>query len=99
MFPYDKCFFITKDGDKNFGIVGFQIDNTFNVKTEAFMKKKETEIIKAKFKTKTQTILKPGISGNFNNGRMTIKAEAIMVIQKNKAEKLALVNIKDNIKK
>lgn len=52
MFPYDKCLFITKNGDKNFGIVGFQINNTFNVKTKAFMKKKETEIIKASSKQK-----------------------------------------------
>lgn len=84
MLPYNKCLFITKDSDKNFGIVEFQIDNTLNVRTEAFMKKKETEIIKAKFKTKTQTILKPGASGDINSGHMTIKTESIMVVQKTK---------------
>ena len=55
--------------------------------------------MEAKFKAKTQTILKTGASRNFNGCRMTIKAKSIMVVQKNQAEKLVLVNIKDNTKK
>ena len=63
------------------------------------MKKKETEIIKAKFKAKTQTILQIGASRDFNGCRMTIKAEFIMIIQKYPVEKLVFVYIKDNAKK
>ena len=66
---------------------------------EAFMKKKETEIIKAKFKAKTQTILQTGASRDFNGYRMTIKAEFIMVVQKNQVEKLVFIDIKDKAKK
>lgn len=49
---YDICLLITKDNGKNFGIVGIQIDDTFNVRMEAFMKKEETDIIKTKLKAK-----------------------------------------------
>ena len=99
MSPYDVCLFITNDDGENFGIAGLQTDNTLNVKTEAFMKKEETEIMMAKFKAKTQTILEIGASKDFTGCCMTIKAESIMVVQKYQAEKLVLVDIKDNAKK
>ena len=99
MLPYDACLLITKNGGENFGIAGLQADDTLNVGTEAFIKKEETEIMKAKFKAKTRTILETGASGDFNGCRMTIKAESIMVVQKNQAEKLVLVDVKDNAKK
>ena len=63
------------------------------------MKKEETVIMEVKFKAKTRTILEIGVSGDFNDCYMTIKAESIMVVQKNQAEKLVLVDIKDNAKK
>ncbi len=63
------------------------------------MKKEEKEIIKAKFKAKNQTILKTSVSGDFNSCHMIIRAESIMIKQKNQAEKLVLVDVKDNIKK
>ena len=63
------------------------------------MKKEETEIMKAKFKAKTQTILETGVSGDFNGCRMIIEAESIMIIQRYQIEKLVLIDIKDNIKK
>lgn len=56
------------------------MDDTLNVETKVFIKKKEIEIIKAKFKDKTQTILKIGASRDFNGCCMIIKAESIMVI-------------------
>lgn len=59
------------------------MDNILNVRMEAFMKKEETEIIKAKFKVKTQIILETGILRDFNNCHITIKTEFIIVIQKN----------------
>ena len=99
MSSYDACLLITKNGSVNFGITGLQTDDTLNVGTEAFMKKEETEIMEAKFKAKTRTILETGASGDFNGCRMTIEAESIMVVQKNQAEKLVLVDIKDNAKK
>ena len=99
MSPYDTCLLITKDGDENFGIAAFQTDDTLNVEMKGFMKKEETEIMEAKFKAKTQTILEIGASGDFNGCRKIIKAESIMVIKKNQAEKLVLVDIKDNAKK
>ncbi len=99
MSPYDAYLLITKNGGENFGIVGLQTDDTLNVGTETFMKKKEKEILEAKFKAKTQTMLETGVSGDFNGCRMTIKAESIMVIQKNQAEKLVLVDIKNKAKK
>ena len=66
---------------------------------KAFMKNEETKIMEAKFKAKTQIILETSTSRDFNGCHMTIKAESIIVIQKNQAENLALVDIKDNAKK
>ena len=99
MSPYDICLLITKDDGENFGIAGLQTDNTLNIGTEAFIKKEETEIIEAKFKAKTRIILEIGTTGDFNGCHITIKAESIMVVQKNQAKKLVLVDIKDNAKK
>lgn len=96
---YDICSFITKNGSKNFGIIRLQTDNTFNIGTEAFMKKKETEIIKFKIKAKTQTILQSGVLRDFNGYHMIIEVESIIVMQKNQVEKFVLVNIKNNAKK
>lgn len=67
MSPYDAYFFITKNNSENIGIAKFQIDNTLNIRTEIFMKKEETEIIEAKFRIKSQIILKTGASKNFNS--------------------------------
>lgn len=50
---------------------------------EAFIKEKETKIIKAKFKAKTQTILETGILKDFNNCHMTIKVKFTIVVHKN----------------
>ena len=63
------------------------------------MKKEENEIMKAKFKAKTQTILEIGALKDFNGCHMTIEADSIMVLQKNQAEKLVFIDIKDNAKK
>lgn len=71
---YDIYLLIIKDGNRNFGITGLQIDNIFNIKIETFMKKEETEIIEVKFKAKTQIILETSVLGNFNDYHMTIKA-------------------------
>ncbi len=80
---YDVCLFITKDGGEKFGIAGLQTDNTLNIGTEVFMKKEKTEIMKAQFKSKTQTILETGVSRDFNSCRMIVKAEYIIVVNKN----------------
>ena len=56
------------------------MDNTLNVRTKVFMKKKETEIIEAKFKAKTRTILETGAPEDFNSCRKIIKAKSIMVV-------------------
>ena len=99
MSSYDACLLITKNGSVNFGITGLQTDDTLNVGMEAFMRKEKSEIIEAKFKAKTQTILGTGASRGFNHYCIIIEAEFIMVIQKNQAEKLIFVDIKDNAKK
>lgn len=99
MLPYDPCLLITKDGGEKFGIAKLQIDNTLNVGIKAFMKIKETEIMKAKFKAKTKTILKTGTSGDFNGCCRTIEAKFIMVVQKNQKEKLVFIDMKNNAKK
>ncbi len=85
MLPYDACLLITKDEGENFGITGLQTNDTLNVGTETFMKKKEKEILEAKFKAKTQRMLETGVSGDFNACRMTIEAESIIGVQKNQA--------------
>ena len=59
------------------------MDDTLNIETQAFIKKKEIKIIEAKFKAKTQTILEIGVSGDFNGCLITIEAKSIMVVQKN----------------
>lgn len=96
---YNIYLLINKDGGVNFGILGLQTDNILNIGIEVFMNKKEVEITETKFKTKSQTILETGISRVFNGCHMIIRLEFIMVIQKNQADKLVLVNIKDNTKK
>lgn len=63
------------------------------------MKKKEIKIIEVKFKAKPRIILKTSTLRNFNDCEIIIKAESIIVIQKNQRKKLILVNIKDNAKK
>lgn len=55
--------------------------------------------MKAKFNAKTRTILKTGTSRDFNNFYMIIKAEFIMVMQKNQTVKLVFVHIEDNTNK
>lgn len=77
---YDTCLLITKDGDINFGVIGFQTNDTFNIRTEVFMNKKEVEIIEVKFKTKSQIMLETGVSRNFNSCCITIEDEAISII-------------------
>ncbi len=77
---YDACLLITKDKSENFGIAGLQTDDTLNIGTEAFMKKEEKEILKAKFKAKTQTILETCISGDFNGCLIIIEAKSIMIV-------------------
>lgn len=59
---YNACLVITKNNNKNFGIVGLQMDNILIIRTEVFMRTKKTKIIKAKFKAKIQTILKTDAS-------------------------------------
>ncbi len=76
MLFYDACLFITKDGGENFGITGLQTDDTLNIGMEAFIKKEEEEIIEAKFKAKNQTMLKTGVSGDFN-GVMTWSGDLV----------------------
>lgn len=44
-------------------------------------------------------MLEISMSENFNGCYMIVKAESIMVIWKNQAKKLVLVNSKDNTKK
>lgn len=80
---YEIYLLITKNSNENFGIARLQTDNTLNIKIEIFIKKKETEIIEAKFKAKTLTILKTRILGDFNSYYIIIKAKFIIVIQKN----------------
>ena len=87
LLPYNACLFIPKDIGENFGITRLQTDNIFNVEMEAFIKKEETEIIKAKAKAKTQTILKINISKDYNNYCIIMKTESIMIVEKNLAEK------------
>lgn len=95
---YNSYLFITQNRCENFSLAELWINNTFNIQTEAFMKKEKTEIIKAKSKIKIQTILETGTSRNFNSCRMTIKGKSIMVVQKNQVEKLVFIDIKDNAK-
>lgn len=77
---HDTCLLITKDSGENFGIAWLETDNTLNIRIEAFMKNKETEIMETKFKAKTQTILETGTLGYFHDCRMTIEPESIMIV-------------------
>lgn len=87
MLSFDTYLLITKDSNKNFAIAKLQMDNTLNIEMEAFMKKKEIEIIEANFKAKTQIILNTSVLRNFNSYYMIITAEFIMVVQKNQIKK------------
>lgn len=63
---YNIYLLISKNGSINFGIIRLQTGNIFNVRSNTFMNKKNVEIIEAKFKTKSQTILEIGALGNCN---------------------------------
>ena len=65
---------------------------------EAFIKNEEKKIVKAKFKAKNQTIIEINISRDFNSCYIIIKAESIMVVQKNQIAKFVLINVKNNPK-
>ncbi len=80
MSSYNTYFLITKDGGKNFDIVGLQIDDIIHIGTEIFIKKEETEIIEAKFKAKIQIIQEISTPGDFNVCYMIIKAKSIIVV-------------------
>lgn len=99
MLPYNTCLLITRNNGENFGITKLQTDNTFNIRIKAFMEKKKIEIMETKFRAKTRTILKTGELRDFNDSRMTIKIESIIIIYKNQAEKFVFINIKNNVKK
>ncbi|KAF2194542.1 hypothetical protein K469DRAFT_725852 [Zopfia rhizophila CBS 207.26] len=62
---FNSCLLITKDGT-DFSIVGMQTNDTLNVGTYGFMGKEEEKLQKAKFKTKPRTVLKTGLSDDFN---------------------------------
>lgn len=96
---YDIYLLITKNQGISFGITKLLTDNIFSIRIKIFINKKKAKIIEAKFKVKSGTILKTGISRDFNNCYITIKAKSIMVMQKNQVEKLTLVDIKNNLKK
>lgn len=96
---YDTYLIITKNKSENLDIIRLQTDNILNIRIEAFMKKKEKEIIKAKFKAKNRTIFKTSVSRDFNGYHITIRAESIIIIRKNSVEKLVFVYVKGNIKK
>lgn len=96
---YETYPLIMKDNDRSFGIVELQNDNTLNVEREPFMKKEEKEIIKARLKAKNQIIQEISLSADFGGYSMTIEAESIIVLQRNEAEKLVLIDVKNNAKK
>lgn len=99
MLSYDEYLFIIENNGKNFGIIRFQTNDTFNIGIKTLMNTKETEITEGKFMAKSQTILETGISRTFNDCRMIIEAKCIMIVQKNQAEKFVLIDIKDSAKK
>lgn len=79
---YDAYLLIIKNKSINFGITRLQTNNILNIRIEAFINKKKTEIIEGKFKTKSQTILETSILKDFNSCHITIKDESIIIIQK-----------------
>lgn len=77
---YDLYFLITKDSGENFGIIKLQTDNSLNVETDTLIKKKEIEIMEAKLKIQTQTVVQKGVLRNFNSYYMTIEIESIIIV-------------------
>lgn len=71
---------IIKNKDGIFGIIKLQTNNILNIKIEAFINKEEAEIIKAKFKAKSQTILETSTSEDFNHYHITNKDKSIIVV-------------------
>lgn len=80
MLSYNVYLLINKNEGINFGIIGLQNDNTFNIRIEAFMNTEEVEMTEAKFKAKSWTVLEIGALGDFNGCHITIKAEFIIVV-------------------
>lgn len=58
---YDVCLLITNNGGVNFDIIRLQTNDTLNIRIEAFINKKKVEMIKTKFKVKSQIILETDI--------------------------------------
>ena len=91
---YDACLLITKkNGNGVFGITALQTDDTLNIGTKALLDKEEIEIDAAKFKARQRVMLETGTEGDFNGCHISIGKDAIEVIQKGQANKLAIVDI------
>lgn len=55
---YNTFLLITKNRGKNFDITRLQTDNTLNIRLKVLINKEEAEIIEAKFRAKSQIMLK-----------------------------------------
>lgn len=68
------------------------MNNILNIEIEVFIKKTETEIIEANFKTKIQTILETGTLEDFTGSCMTItKLNLSQLYRKTKQKSLSLL--------
>lgn len=78
---YNTCLLITKDRDKNFGIIRLQTNNILNITIKIFINKEEIEIIKAKFNIKSQIrVLEITTLADFHNCHIIIENKFIVIV-------------------
>ncbi|KAF4471164.1 Ribonuclease H [Fusarium albosuccineum] len=87
----DPCLFLTQQDDE-FGITAIQTDDTFNIGTEAFIRREDEELKKAGFKAKPQRVIKTGDSCDFNGSYIQFDEESFNCTQKGQADRLQLVD-------
>ena len=87
---FDPCLLVSTT--EAFGLVGMQTDDTLIVATEEFSAKEDAELSAAKLRAKPKECLIAVILLSFNNSILTQEGAAIVLRQKNQADKLEQVD-------
>lgn len=93
---YDPCLFVTHEKEGPFGIVGMQTDDTLILGDEAFVKRENVELEKAKLIAKPIESLTSEAPLIFNGCKLVMDGNGpnIALLQKGQGQRLGLVDAK-----
>ncbi|KAI0991280.1 hypothetical protein K3495_g16907, partial [Podosphaera aphanis] len=92
---FDSCLLITNSGSP-FGITGMQVDDTLFIGTEDFVQLEDSQIKKAKLKSKDINRLTENSPLHFNGLTISLKDSNLMVQPNGQGNKIQLVNPLDS---